>query len=148
MTTPPQKHSRCSGRSALIVAGCVAVLASCLYLANQVRAEDDLAITPAFDTQTPITTNKPIELNLSRPLKTSEGYVAIMINRTDLTSLFVIDGQRRVYSPALVPLPLGQMQLVVYLVSQESSWREIGRFNLQVVKERPATNPTPALPAE
>jgi hypothetical protein len=148
MTTTPQKRSRCSARSALIVAGCLAVLASCLCLANQAHAEDDLAITPAFDTQTPITTDKPIELKLSRPLKANEGSVAITINRTDLTSLFIIDGQRRVYSPALVPLPLGEAQVVVYLVSQDSSWREVGRFNLQIVKERPAAKPTPVLPAE
>jgi hypothetical protein len=92
----------------------------------------------------PTTPDSPIELNFSRALKPVEGRIAIIIDRNDVTSLFVSDGTRMVYTAALVPLPLGESQLIVYLIGADNVWREIGRFGM-VVKEKPApTQPPPA----
>jgi len=127
-----------------MVTACVAVFAGFFWLqASRVQANDDLAVTASFNSQTPQTPNTPIELHLSRALKADEGRIAIVIDHSDVTSLFVIDDTRMVYSPGLVPLPLGTSQVVVYHVEAGGAWRELARFSLQVVKEIPARAPTP-----
>jgi len=118
-----------------MIAGCVTMMVSDSWRANQVHAEDDLTITASFDTQTQLTSDQPFELKLSRALQANEGSLAIIINRTDITSLFIIDGTKLVYSPSLVPLPLGESQLVVYLVRGDHAWRDLGSFHLHVVKD-------------
>ena len=121
-----------------MVTGCVAVFAASLWLqANRVQAQNDLSITASFNSQTPLTPDTLIELHLSRPLKTADGRVAVIINRSDVTSLFVSDGTRLVYSAALVPLPLGESELVAYLVGPDNIWRELGRSQLRVAPEKP-----------
>ena len=133
-----------SGRhslSALIVACGLAFLACLLVPVAHVRAQSELAVTPGFDSQHPVTPDTPIEIHLSRPVGTAAGRVALVINQMDVTSLFIVDGARLVYSPSFVPLPLGQAEVFVYLVGADNSWRELGRFPLNVVKEKPASTP-------
>jgi hypothetical protein len=93
-------------------------------------------VTASFNPQTELTPDTPIELHLNRSLKVDEGRLAVLIDHLDVTSLFIIDGPRLVYSPALVPLPLGESHAVVYLAVNDNSWRELGRFRLHVVKEK------------
>jgi hypothetical protein len=107
-------------------------------------AQGDLQITASFTQEPPVTPDTPIELRLSRALSASEGRLAIVIANADVTSLFISNETRLVYSPTLVPLPLGESPLVVYLVSPDRTWRELARFVLQVVKKRPTPVPTPA----
>ena len=104
---------------------------------NRVWAQSDLKINASFTQDQPVTPDTAIELRLSRALSAGEGYVAIVIAKADLTSLFIIANETRlVYSPTLVPLPLGESPLVVYLVSPDRTWRELARFALQVAKEK------------
>lgn len=124
---------------------CFALIASALWRqANLAYAQDGLSVTATFNANTPLTPDMPIELHLNRVLKEGEGRIAVIINRTDLTSLFITDETRLVYSPALVPLPLGASQVVVYLVNADSTWREMARFDLAVVKEKSPATPTPS----
>jgi hypothetical protein len=101
---------------------------------------EGLQITTNFKVERPVTPDTIIELRLSRELKKEEGHLAIVIDRVDVTSQFIIDGLRYVYSPALVPLPLGTTQVLVHRVGQAEVWHEVGRFDLRVVK---AAVPTP-----
>ncbi|HEX6188293.1 MAG TPA: hypothetical protein VFZ40_09445 [Pyrinomonadaceae bacterium] len=105
--------------------------------------QDDVSVMAQFDQTGSVTPDTPIAVLLNRPLKESDGRIAILINRTDVTSLFVMDGTRLVYSPTLVPLPLGASQLAVYLVNEQHLWRELGRLQLHVAEEvQPAATPT------
>lgn len=131
-------------RRGIVSAFCFAVIVCVLWLqVNAAHAQDGLSVTASFNPQTPLTPDTPIELRLSRAPKEDEGRIAVIINHADVTSLFIIDGTRLVYSPALVPLPLGASQVVVYLVGADGAWREVARFDLQVAKEKPAPTPTP-----
>jgi hypothetical protein len=145
MTTPKQTNpGHRYARSGLMIACSLALCAGSLWLqANYVHAQNDLSITASFNSQTPLTPDTLIELHLSRPLKTDDGRIAVIINHSDITSLFVIDGTRLVYSPTLVPLPLGSSEVVVYRVGIDGTWREAARFDLQVVKQKPAPTPGP-----
>ena len=122
----------------------LAAVAGALWLqANRVQAQGDLSVTANVNPQTPLTPDTPFELHLSRPLTIAEGRIAVVIDRLDVTSLFIIDGARLVYNPSLAPLPVGESKVVVYVVGNDYGWREIGRVQLSVVKERPAPVQTP-----
>ncbi|HEY0349242.1 MAG TPA: hypothetical protein VGC60_13915 [Pyrinomonadaceae bacterium] len=110
---------------------------------NPAQAQEDLTVSANFNTQALLTPDTAIELLLNRQLKANEGRVAVLIDRSDVTSLFIIDGTRLVYSPTLVPLPLGESQVIIYLAGPDNSWRELGRFQLHVVKDK--VLPTEAL---
>src|SRR4051794_21461721 len=98
MQARPPHLMRTSG----IIVSCLVLLACSLWLrVSRVRAEDELTITAAFDSSVQLTPDTPFELNLSRSLKTGEGRIAIMIGRADLTSVFIADGTRLVYSPTV-----------------------------------------------
>jgi hypothetical protein len=114
--------------------------------ATSVWAQDNLTITPGFSSSSQLTPNALIELYLSRPLKTDER-IAIIIGHSDITSLFIIEGTKLVYSPTLMPLPLGESQLIVYLVRGDNTWRDLGSFHLHVVKEKlaPISQSTPQI---
>src|SRR5687768_8821161 len=131
-----------STRRAWMMPFCVAVvLASLSLLARSVHAQEDLTVTASFNSQTSLVPNTPIEFRLSRSLKADETRIAVIIGRADVTSLFIIDGARLVYSPSLVALPLGESPVVVYVVKTDSAWRELGRFQLHVIKEALAPAP-------
>src|SRR5207253_10719004 len=119
-------------------ASCWLSMMVCILLPpnNPAQAEEDLTVSANFNTQALLTPDTAIELRLNRQLKADEGRVAVLIDRSDVTSLFIIDGARLVYTPALVPLPLGESQVIVYLAGNDNSWRELGRFQLHVVKDK------------
>ena len=130
-------------RRGILWAFCIAVIACSLWhQANPARAQDGLSVTANFNANTAVTPDTPIELRLSRALSKDEGRIAVIINRTDLTSLFIIDDTRLVYSPSLMPLPLGASQVVVYRIGIDGNWGSVAVFDLQVVKEKPAPIPT------
>src|SRR6185436_5633455 len=110
MTVPSTYAVRRNRHSVLIAAGCALIAGMSLILTSLTQARSDPTVTVALNAQTPTTPDAPIELNFSRALKPDEGRIGIIIDRNDVTSLFVSDGMRMVYSAALVPLPLGESQ--------------------------------------
>src|SRR5258708_6380334 len=132
-------------RYALVASFCLSMVVCSLWLqTNRAQTQSGLTVTATFNAETSLTPDTPLELHLSRPLKPEEGRITVMMDRVDVTSLFIIDGARLVYSPTLVPLPLGEIQLILYLVGKDDSWRELERFQLRVAKDKlpPTASPT------
>jgi hypothetical protein len=102
--------------------------------------ERSLLITASFADKV-VKPDEPIELLLSRPLGESEGRLAVIIGTTDVTSLFTQEKLRLLYNARLWPLPLGESQVTVYLVSKDDDWKEIARFVLKVSQERTKQKP-------
>src|SRR2546421_11941059 len=127
MMTSRRRHSRQrTARSALMVACCLVIFAGFLWLqTGRVQAQDDLSVRANYNPQPPLTPDTPIELHLNRSLKTDEGHIAVIIDRSDVTSLFITNGTRLGYSPSLVPFRLGESQVIVYRVSADGVWNEI-----------------------
>ncbi|MBI3653493.1 MAG: hypothetical protein HY231_20885 [Acidobacteria bacterium] len=98
---------------------------------------NDLQITLNLADHQTLLPNDKIELRLSRELKKSEGRLAILIGQTDLTSLFTPFQQTLTYNRKILPLPVGENALTVYLVSPAEEWREIVRFTLRVANQKP-----------
>jgi hypothetical protein len=143
---------RSSGSARLWLTFCFAGLFPALVLPMVFRSSahgtEDLQVTANFTPDQPVAPDTSIELRLSRELKEDEGRIAVIIGHTDVSSLFIINGTRLVYSPALAPLPLGESQVVVSLIGADGAWREVARFPLQVIKASLVPTPTPISPPE
>jgi hypothetical protein len=112
----------------------------------RVRASgQELTVTANFTSKESVTPKEPIELYLSRVLAPAEGRLAVLIGQTDLTRLLVTTETRLSYAPGLVPLPAGETQVIVYLVSPADEWKEIARLPLRVAT---AGGAPPAAPPE
>jgi len=89
---------RSSGSPRLGLTFGLAVLLPALVLSmvftTSAQPTEDLKITVNFTPDRPVTPDTNIELRLSRALKEGEGRIAVIINHSDITSLFVIDGTR------------------------------------------------------
>jgi hypothetical protein len=94
----------------------------------------EIKVDPSF-AERPVATNEQIELLLNRRLQESEGRLAILIGVTDVSSLFIPVGLRLRYNAKLWPLPVGESQVTVYLVSKNDDWTEVARFTLRVGKD-------------
>jgi hypothetical protein len=96
----------------------------------------DLAITASFTGQTQVAPDARIELRLNRVPKDAEGRLAIVINKIDVTNLFTSLETVLRYNPQFLPLPLGESEVNVYLVSSKDQWTDIARFTLNVSTEK------------
>lgn len=74
-----------------------------------------------------------IELDLSQPVASGAGRLAILIAETDWTSLFEADGRTLRYRSGGLPLPTGESQLTVFLVTPGGDWQQVAQFPLRVL---------------
>jgi hypothetical protein len=96
----------------------------------------ELTVTPSFKTDQYLPRTQPVELRLNRPLLPADGRLAVFLDQADLTTLFTIEQERIVYHPEKLPLPPGQHELIVFIVSPGGTWREIGRAQIKVLSRR------------
>lgn len=98
-------------------------------------AQETLTATANFKADEAITPETSIEISLNRALLAGEK-IAVTISETDLTSLFTQTENRFVYNAKLMPLPISESSVTVYLITS-GNWKEIGKFPLKVeeVKE-------------
>lgn len=99
---------------------------------------ESLTVTVSFAPENPLTPDETFELRLNRAVQKSEGRLAILLDRTDITGLFTVGGDSLTYNGKLFALPVGESALTVYLVSPSEEWKEAARFTLRVVKEKTA----------
>ncbi len=95
------------------------------------QGTQELTLSASFSTQQPLTPRQRIELKLNRPLAAADGKLAVMVGLMDVTALLDIQSGLVSYSPKL-PLPAGETELAVYLVSADYRWNEIARFPLNI----------------
>jgi hypothetical protein len=74
-----------------------------------------------------------IRVVLDRLPQPSEGRLAVLLGAADVSDLFRIDEGVLVYRPELAPLPAGESQVHVYLVSPADEWQEIAALPLRVL---------------
>ena len=76
----------------------------------------------------------PIEVVVFPPPRPEEGRLAFILGSTDATDLFRPTARGFVYRPELMPLPPGERDLTVYLVTPSGEWRELTRRRLKVLR--------------
>ena len=117
-----------------------ALLVVCLVISlgngaspGRVQAEgQELTITASFTSQSSVQTNEAISFQLSRPLSQAEGRLAVVVGQLDVSSLLRITDQTASYDARVLPLPLGDTEVTLYLVSSNNAWKEVARFPLRV----------------
>ncbi|MDX2044181.1 MAG: hypothetical protein SF097_23435 [Acidobacteriota bacterium] len=121
---------------------CLAMMLGLTPLGSSVAANrsQDLTIQADFDGKT-ISPDDAIELTLSRLPLPSEGRIAVVVGQTDLSDLFLAEGNSLKHAPKPFPLPEGETTLTVYLVTPSGDWKEIASFKLKV-----ASKPEPVAP--
>jgi len=74
-----------------------------------------------------------LSIRLGRYLKPEDGQIAILFGQTGMTSLFSRRHVTFTYRPDIFPLPAGETDVILYLVSIDNAWQEIARFALKVL---------------
>jgi hypothetical protein len=97
-----------------------------------VPEREPLVITSDFGGDAWVDANQPIGLRLSRPLDLRTERLAIVVGRTDLTALFMVTPTVARYAANTLPLPAGETEIAVYVVSRGQAWSEVARFPLRV----------------
>jgi hypothetical protein len=77
-----------------------------------------------------------VELRVSRLPSPEEGNFAVLLGTLDITSQIKMLGADLTYTPTALPLPSGQQEVVLYVVSPANDWTEVGRFPLRVLTTR------------
>jgi hypothetical protein len=109
-----------------------AMFAVCvLFCVSTTSRADDLTIRAAFDGKAPVLPNERIDLLLSRALQPADGSLAVLVGDTDVTAMLTAEAANVSYTPRL-PLPAGESDVTVWLVSPGNQWKEIARFPLRV----------------
>ena len=91
-----------------------------------------LTIEPDYAADGWVDSNQPIGLRLSRPLNPQTERLAVIIGRTDLSALFMVTPLVARYSANTLPLPAGETEVGVYVVTAGQPWKEVARFPLRV----------------
>jgi len=124
-------------RSPSLRAACAAALACTLgsspSLAQQGEAELTVELESGADEWH--SRDAVIRLTPSRPLEAHEGRFAVLIGSTDLTDLFEWRDRSLVYDSRTLPLPAGENELAVFVVSADGEWREAMRTTLRVLTQ-------------
>lgn len=111
---------------------------ACWFGTHAAHAQDraELAIRLEGDTEAWRAPDEVIRLSFSRPLLPSEGRIAVLVGSIDLTDLFQWRDQGLVYQPQALPLPAGEHELSVFLVTSDGHWREAASVPLRVLTAR------------
>jgi len=109
-----------------------AMFAVCvLFCVSTTSRADDLTIRAAFDGKASVLPKERIDLLLSRALQPADGSLAVLVGDTDVTAMLTAETANVSYTPRL-PLPAGESDVTVWLVSPGNQWKEIARFPLRV----------------
>jgi hypothetical protein len=102
-----------------------------LFCVSATSRADDLTIRAAFDVKASVLPNERIDLLLSRALQPADGSLAVLVGDTDVTAMLTAEAANVSYTPRL-PLPAGESDVTVWLVSPGNQWKELARFPLRV----------------
>ncbi len=75
--------------------------------------------------------NEIVELEFNKEFGLEDRNVAVFINDTDITALVTIEDGKIIYDPKSLSLPPGESNLIVYEITQQGQWNELGKFHLQ-----------------
>jgi hypothetical protein len=128
----------CSRRRLALVTALIIALGA--YINSVMFAADEpqaLSIAASHTSGQSLRPRSPLEFRLNRPLISSEGRLAMFVGYIDVSSLLTISDTSIIYNPSIVPLPVGETQTIIYLISSDGVWKEAARFPLRV--EAPAS---------
>jgi hypothetical protein len=116
----------------------LAVLLRVLLTSVCAQTDDQaLTITSSFAGKESITPTDLLEFKFSRALKSNEEKIAMIIASTDVTNLLAREPDSVSYLPTPFALPVGEIEITIYLVMKDDDWQEVARFALRVIPAGP-----------
>jgi hypothetical protein len=114
-------------------------------LSAQGHSDSALSVTTTFEK--PVQVDEPIEVRLNRPLDPATERLAVIIGQTDWSGLLVSTDRGAILRRTSIPLPVGEHDLQLYLVSPSNEWIPLGSYRLKVISAaatpaRPEFDPT------
>lgn len=94
-------------------------------------SEETLKATASFKSDESVAPDTAIEISLNRNLSAGEK-IAVTIEQTDVSGLFRQTENHFIYNAKLMPLPIGNSNLTVFLIEPNGTWKEIARLPLSV----------------
>ena len=123
----------------------IAAVALCVFCTQMmlpmVAHLQDLTVTADFQAKASVTPNEKLEFKMNRAITASEGHIAVVIGRLDVTGLLVVATDTFAYTPKILPLPAGEIPVLVYVVSPDNTWKQIAQFTLRVEDVHPTQTP-------
>jgi hypothetical protein len=108
-----------------------ASVAASILLTGAPASAQEPAVTASYESRW-IGGAEAFELRIAAGTDEPDARLAVMIDDTDWSGLFTASGAGLTFRPGIVPLPRGERELVIYAVSSEDGWRELGRVPLRV----------------
>lgn len=133
---PAQRACALLAAIALLAMSAVSTRRVCAQESSKPGSE--LTVSASFADQ-PVAADTPIAFRVNRPLRKTEGSLAIVIGQSDLTALFNVTETVWQYDAKSFPLPMGESVVTVYLVSPDHQWQELARFTLRIAAAKTET---------
>lgn len=92
---------------------------------------ETLTATVNFKSDEPLSPATEFEISFNRNFNPTEK-IGLTIEKTDVTELFTKTENRLIYNAKLLPLPIGNSSLTVFLIEENGTWKEISRIPLTV----------------
>ena len=108
------------------------VLLACV-VSSEARGQGEISVSPAFGGQQWVAPNATLELLLNGVPTATTDRLAVFVGHMDVSALVTRSGDTLSYRPKRVLLPSGEQEVIVYRVSPDQQWVEIGRFPLRVL---------------
>jgi hypothetical protein len=77
-----------------------------------------------------------VEIKLNRPLSSTDGRLAMVLDQMDITPYFLDRQSAFTYTPGLFPLAPGGHELDVYLVDGSENWRLVKHIKFKVARRK------------
>ncbi|WP_264323824.1 hypothetical protein [Romeriopsis navalis] len=107
-------------------------------LEPQAESSTEITEAPVLPSVVTAVPGKSLRLPLTASIDKTK--IGVFIDQTDITSQIQIENGQIVYTPKLLPMPLGSQTAVIYQINSPQDWQEVQRFKINVVAIASAPN--------
>jgi hypothetical protein len=136
LLAPPRSFDRVARQSRItalsLAFGLLAASATCFAAQSQSGAAGAELSISLSDSSEWIDRDSALRLDLDRALDPTEGRLAVLLDVTDITELFAVEGTSLTYRPDLLPLPTGRHELKVFRINAQGAWIELANLPIAV----------------
>lgn len=125
------RKSRLTTRALWATGFCLGALVVTPPVMAQTVDKDTVRVSADWDVARPQPFRPLLSFTLSRPLQPTDGRLAIVVDRSDLSALLSVRGTTAAISLRAESLANGEIPVAVFLVTPDGTWHERGQFALR-----------------
>ena len=116
----------------LIRTTCLAFLIAFVVLVPARLYAQPISIEADFSDRSSIGRYETISFSLSRAPTPEEGRLSVWVGASDVTAFLEREGNQLRYDPVWAPLPSGDQEVMLYLISPANDWQELMRLPVRI----------------